>query len=59
MGTGCFKEKRVFEGDDGKVSIDRVMITNLFVDDNDNDSINGEPQQLLQLKLMDREKLYG
>lgn len=54
MGTGCLK---VFEGDDGKVSIDRVMITDLFVDDND--SINGEPQQLLQLKLMDREKLMA
>jgi uncharacterized membrane protein YuzA (DUF378 family) len=52
MGTGCLK---VYEGDDGKVCVDRVLITDLFVDDND--SINGEPQQLLQLKLMDRDKL--
>ena len=54
MGTGCLK---VYEGDDGKVAIDRVMITDLFVDEND--SLNGEPQQLLQLKLMDREKLIS
>jgi hypothetical protein len=52
MGTGCLK---VYEGDDGKVALDRVMITDLYVDDND--SINGNPQQLLQLKLMDRDKL--
>jgi hypothetical protein len=54
MGTGTLK---VYEGEDGKVSIDRVMITDLFVDDND--SINGEPQQLIQLKLMDRDKLLA
>lgn len=51
MGTGSLK---VYEYDK-KVCVDRVMITDLFVDDND--SINGEPQQLLQLKLMDRDKL--
>lgn len=54
MGTGALK---VYEGEDGKVCIDRVMITDLFVDDND--SINGEPQQLIQLKLMDRDKLLA
>ncbi len=54
MGTGALK---VYEGEDGKVSVDRVMITDLFVDDND--SINGEPQQLIQLKLMDRDKLMA
>ena len=54
MGTGALK---VYEGDDGKVAIDRVMITDLFVDAND--SINGEPQQLYQLKLMDRNKLIA
>lgn len=54
MGTGCLK---VYRGDDDKVAIDRVMITDLFVDDND--SINGEPQQIYQLKLMDREKLIA
>lgn len=54
MGTGCLK---VYEGDDGKVCVDRVLVTDLFVDDND--SINGEPQQLVQLKLMDRAKLMA
>lgn len=54
MGTGCLK---VYEGDDGKVAVDRVMITDLFVDEND--AINGEPQQMYQLKLMDREKLIA
>ena len=38
MGAGALK---VYEGDDGKVAIDRVMITDLFVDDND--CINGDP----------------
>ena len=54
MGTGALK---VYEGDDNKVCLDRVLITDLYVDDND--SINGEPQQLLQLKLMDRDKLIA
>lgn len=54
MGTGCLK---VYEGDDGKVSVDRVMITDLFTDDND--ALNGEPRQLMQLKLMDRDKLMA
>lgn len=54
MGTGVLK---VYRGDDDKVSIDRVMATDLFVDDND--SLNGEPQQLIQLKLVDRDKLMA
>ena len=54
MGTGCLK---VYEGDDGKVAIDRVMVTDLYTDEND--ALNGEPQTLLQLKLMDREKLIS
>lgn len=54
LGTGVLK---VYEGEDGKVSVDRVMMTDLFVDDND--SINGDPQQLIQLKLMDRDKLLA
>ena len=54
MGTGVLK---VYEGEDGKVCVDRVMETDLFVDDND--SINGEPQQMIQLKLMDRDKLLA
>lgn len=54
MGTGCLK---VYEGDDSKVCVDRVMIQDLFVDDND--AVNGEPQQLIQIKLMDRDKLIA
>jgi hypothetical protein len=54
MGTGCLK---IYEGDDGKVAVDRVMITDLFTDEND--ALNGEPQQLMQLKLMDRDKLMA
>jgi hypothetical protein len=54
MGTGCAK---VYESHNGKVDVERVMITDLFVDDND--SVNGRPQQLLQLKLMDRDKLMA
>ena len=50
IGTGALK---VYEGDDKKVAVDRVLVTDLYVDDND--SINGCPQQLIQLKLMDRE----
>jgi hypothetical protein len=54
MGTGALK---VYEGDNDKVAIDRVMITDLYVDEND--SLNGEPQTLYQLKLMDRDKLMA
>lgn len=54
MGTGALK---VYEGENDKVCIDREMITNLFVDDND--SYDGDPRQLLQLKLMDRAKLIN
>ena len=54
MGSGALK---VYEGEDNKVCVDRVLCTDLFVDDND--SINGNPQQLIQLKLMDRSKLVA
>lgn len=54
IGCGALK---VYEGDDKKVSVDRVLVSDLYVDDND--SINGEPQQLLQLKLVDREKFLA
>lgn len=49
MGTGCLK---VYEDDDKRVALDRVLVTDLFMDMND--CINGEPQQLYQLKLVDR-----
>ncbi len=54
MGTGALK---VYKGDNNKVCLDRVMITDLYVDDND--SLNGEPQQLLQMKIVDRDKLMA
>jgi hypothetical protein len=52
IGTGALK---VYEGNDKKVALDRVLVSDLYTDDND--SLNGEPQQIIQLKLMDREKL--
>lgn len=52
MGSGAMK---VYRGDDDKVCVDRVLETDLYVDDND--ALNGEPQQLVQLKLCDRGKL--
>lgn len=54
MGTGTLK---VYEGDDEKVAVDRVLITDLFIDDND--ALNGDPQQLIQLKLVDRSRLIA
>lgn len=54
MGTGCLK---IYEDDEQRVAIDRVLVTDLFMDMND--CINGEPQQLYQLKLVDRGKLLA
>ncbi len=54
MGTGALK---VYKGDDSKVAVDRVLITDLLVDDND--SLNGEPQSMYQMKLVDRDKLMA
>lgn len=53
-GTGALK---VYRGDDNKVALDRVLVTDLYVDDND--SLNGDPQQMIQLKLVDRDKLMA
>lgn len=53
-GTGILK---IYEGDNKRVCIDRVLETDLYVDEND--AINGDPQQLLQLKLVDRDKLIA
>lgn len=53
-GTGVAK---IYRGDDDKVCMDRVMACDLFVDDND--SLNGDPQTLIQLKLVDRDKLMA
>lgn len=54
MGTGCLK---VYEGDDKRVCVDRVMISDLYVDDND--ALNGDPQMMLQLKLVDRDRFMA
>lgn len=54
MGTGALK---VYRGADDRVCVDRVLITDLFTDEND--SLNGEPQQICQLRLFDRDKLIG
>lgn len=53
-GTGALK---VYAGDGDKVCVDRVLQADLFIDDND--ALNGEPQTLYQLKLVDREKLVA
>lgn len=52
MGTGALK---VYEGDDKKVCVDRVMVTDLYIDSND--AINGDPQSMIQIALMNRDKL--
>ncbi len=54
MGTGALK---VYEGDDKKVCVDRVMVTDLYIDSND--AINGDPQSLIQIALMNRDKLLA
>lgn len=48
-GTGCLK---VFETEDKRVGLERVLLTELFTDANE--SIYGEPRQLYQVKLVDR-----
>lgn len=55
MGTGALK---VYEDDEtGKVAVDRVMITDLYMDTND--AIHGNPTQLYQLKIVDRGRLIA
>jgi hypothetical protein len=51
-GTGCLK---VFETEDNRVGLERVLLTELFTDANE--SIYGEPRQLYQVKLVDRSVL--
>ena len=55
MGTGCLKV--YVDEQTRKVCLDRVMISDLYVDDND--SLNGDPQQMIQLKLIDRDRLLS
>lgn len=51
-GTGCLK---VYEAQDNKVALERVLLTELLTDPNE--SIYGEPRQLYQVKLIDRSVL--
>jgi hypothetical protein len=51
-GTGCLK---VYETADHKVGIERVLLTELFVDLQE--AAFGDPRRLYQLKLVDREVL--
>lgn len=51
-GTGCLK---VFEDQQHRVQLERVLLTELFIDMNE--GIYGEPRQLYQLKLVDRQVL--
>lgn len=53
-GTGCLK---VYETEDNKVGIERVLLTELLTDPNE--SIYGEPRQIYQLKLVDRQVLMA
>ncbi len=53
-GTGVLK---VYRGADDKVCVDRVLEADLYTDDND--ALNGDPQRLYQLKLVDRDKLIA
>jgi hypothetical protein len=51
-GTGCLK---VFETEDNRVGLERVLLTELLTDPNE--SIYGEPRQMYQMKLVDRQVL--
>lgn len=51
-GTGVLK---VFETQDRKVGLERVLLTELLIDPNE--GIYGEPRQIYQLKLVDRQVL--
>jgi hypothetical protein len=53
-GTGCLK---VYENDEKQVAIERVFLTELFVDLSE--SYMGDPRSLYQVKLIDREVLEG
>lgn len=52
LGTGCVK---IFESQDKKVAIERVLLTELFVDLQE--SALGDPRRLYQVKLFDRKVL--
>lgn len=52
LGAGCLK---VYENQENRVCLERVLYTELLIDPND--SLYGNPRQLYQLKLVDREVL--
>jgi len=52
VGTGCI---HVYETDDERVGLERVLCTELFVDSND--AFYGEPRTMYRLKLVDRSVL--
>jgi hypothetical protein len=54
MGASALK---AYRGPDDKVWVDRVMQTDLFTDDND--ALNGDPQAMYQMKLVDRDRLLA
>lgn len=54
MGGSALK---VYRDDMDKVAVDRVLQTDLYVDEND--ALNGQPQQLLQLMLVARDRLLS
>jgi hypothetical protein len=51
-GTGCL---HVYETNDAKVGLERVLLTELLIDTNE--AMYGEPRQLYRMKLIDREVL--
>lgn len=53
-GTGCLK---VLESADNKVGLERVFLTELFVDQNE--AIYGDPRRMYQVKLIDRKVLMA
>jgi hypothetical protein len=53
-GSGVIK---IYESEDNKVALERVLKTELLCDPND--AMYGEPRQLFQLKLVDREVLMA
>lgn len=52
LGTGCVK---VYETPDNKVGLERVLLIDLLVDPND--ALLGQPRQMFQMKLVDRDVL--
>lgn len=52
LGTGCIK---IYEDDENRVALERVLLTELLVDSND--AFYGKPRSMYQLKLVERSVL--